>query len=577
MDYKTLRVYAGFTQFRQWYSYHGIQTLGTPYASRPIAIKATYNDDGDIGVVAYLNYIGEGVFHQTRRVGGTWSTWGFGLSNFQDLIVQRGWWSRESYAVMKSNMNITQQVSAAGGDSFKGSCGHGTNMGWAKPLPELRNLSIAFDGDFLITWDFSANNYSPSYTNVYYTTGTDRTHQAESQLWYGIIGGGDYLPKWVLNKEPMIDTVKLTATELMITSVKDFQNTGESVSMTKWRQTFAPTWMGLGYGYDMNLNPDYGGMEASGGYASKGRIVRDVAENTFGEAIAYSYLYRPKDRPVMLSTFDGKSVHFYRMRKDLKVKDGVFSFGEQWINYLPLALCGNDDYIFAYNNNQLLISPQVGEWEKPTIGTGLGAYFDIDTDRVISITEQATVNQPANLEIVLNNYDGYYDVPGAGAIDDLKVGSQVSLYLGYEISGADEIEEYKIYYVDTWGYTREPNASYFILKCVDAWGLLEQYVFPVEVRFNQFEDETTYTVYEIIEMLVNSIGGTLTFETKSTDIDTILPRVKTRTGENAGSLVRRLLQLVPDQLKFFGLEGTIIYPQTTDTAAYKYKFPVTYS
>jgi hypothetical protein len=38
-------------------------------------------------------------------------------------------------------------------------------------------------------------------------------------------------------------------------------------------------------------------------------------------------------------------------------------------------------------------------------------------------------------------------------------------------------------------------------------------------------------------------------------------------------VLRRLLNMVPDVIFFFGLDGFIVHPQESDTVVYKYKFP----
>jgi hypothetical protein len=89
---------------------------------------------------------------------------------------------------------------------------------------------------------------------------------------------------------------------------------------------------------------------------------------------------------------------------------------------------------------------------------------------------------------------------------------------------------------------------------------------------------TTYgydrmNVYEIVEKLVNAVGGTLTYEARSSDIMTIYPVVEVQAGDTALSVLNKVMQLVPDKIKFFGNDAVIYYPRTTDSTVYYYKGP----
>jgi hypothetical protein len=556
------------------------------YANLPIFVRCAFDDTGDV-ILLLGEHTPYGLeVNACSRRSGNWTHWGVGprsrsgRGEYGHIIVDIdaggddmfSWGSGQGggYEVMGNKMSLSNFVTSTGLNGVT-SCGGGGGGGW----PRYKNMSVVYDKDWLVTQDWCSDNYMSGveHNHGIYTILIDANQQAQSQLWYGIVGGGTYRNKWHFTMEAMIATVKLTSNDLMFTSVKDFQDVSSNITMVR-AQGYA---QGAGSAGEAQTGIPlrwYEDFIPGWGYNPKGTLSRDIANNTFGEAIAFSFLYKPAGHPVMLSTYDGKAVHFYRMREDTNIEDGTFLIGEKWINRLPLVLCGNSTYLFAYNANQLLISPQVGDWEKPTIGTGAGDSFDIDTSRIIRLNETVNAGQQASLDIVLNNYDGYYDTPGTSAVDHLKIGSRVNLSIGYEIGGVEHLQEYARYFVNDWGYTRNPNAAYFTLNCIDAWGLLDKYTFPVEMQFNQYEDATQYSLYQLIEMLIQSVGGTLTYITKSTDIDSIKPRIKVRTGDTAGNVLRRLLNLVPDQIKFFGNDGTIMYLQTTDTPVYNYKFPV---
>jgi hypothetical protein len=67
----------------------------------------------------------------------------------------------------------------------------------------------------------------------------------------------------------------------------------------------------------------------------------------------------------------------------------------------------------------------------------------------------------------------------------------------------------------------------------------------------------------------------LSYKSKSSLIDSLYPRIEVGAGESAASVLRRLLNLVPDVIYFFGLAGYIVYLQQGDSIVYKFKFPTT--
>jgi hypothetical protein len=175
--------------------------------------------------------------------------------------------------------------------------------------------------------------------------------------------------------------------------------------------------------------------------------------------------------------------------------------------------------------------------------------------------------------VELDNSRGSYHSPGSGSLSVMKRGSRVNLYIGYKTSAGDDLSEAGRYFIEDWDYGRnEDNRASFTLRCIDAWGLLERYQFNKPVEWNIESDD--YTVYGLIELVLGSIGGTLSYKSRSSLITSLSPKLDVHAGESGASVLRRLLALVPDVIFFFGLEGYIVYPQATDSSVYDYKFPV---
>jgi len=238
---------------------------------------------------------------------------------------------------------------------------------------------------------------------------------------------------------------------------------------------------------------------------------------------------------------------------------------------MALAADPSGEYIWATQPTEVWRALCPGSWSPPTPGSGPGTYISIPQSRVFQVTEQVDPEQPAELVVELTNHDGYYNTPGTAPIAQIKRGSRVNLKIGYN-TGTEEVSEAARYFIEAMEYSRAPNVASFIMHCVDACGLLQRYRFNKPVEWNIGSDE--FTCYQLIEKVMQSVGGTLSYKSRSSLITSLYPRLEVGAGESAASVLKRLLAMVPDVIYFFGLDGYIVYPQAADAADYWYKFPL---
>jgi hypothetical protein len=283
-----------------------------------------------------------------------------------------------------------------------------------------------------------------------------------------------------------------------------------------------------------------------------------------------AYLHKISGYPLILSLWSEGRVYLCELKRGTNITTATFDKAYTFYNDRPVKLASNSTWLFAYNGDQIFMSPLPGDWVVPTGGTGAGSEYNIVTSGVVGIQVYAP-NQSHKLILTFSNNSGEFNALGSGSLSGLARGSRIDLYLGYLIGSTETTSEIQRFFVDGWSYSRKPNYAMFTLKCDDAWALLDKYKFNRSAKFNYLGAITTYNVYQIIEMLANTIGGTLTYESRSTDIVTMTPNVNAHMGDSAGDLMRRLLNLVPDVIKWFGNDATILNPQTTDSVSYYYK------
>lgn len=267
---------------------------------------------------------------------------------------------------------------------------------------------------------------------------------------------------------------------------------------------------------------------------------------------------------------------FYRLRPGTEFKDADWyrAYPLETLTTYGLALACDGTYLYAACPNQVWRTALPGSWNPPTAGSGAGTDYAIPAKQVLSVKEKVHFHASASLEAVLDNSRGDYDAIGTGSgslAASLKRGSQVTLSLGYRSGAATDYSTAGKYYIESLEYSRKPGQSLFTIRCLDAWGLLERYAFNRPVEWNAGGD--TYTVYDLIEIAVQAVGGTLSYKSRSPQITAIYPRLHVTAGQNAAQVIRHLLSFVPDVLYFDGLAGYILYPQASDSPSYYLRFP----
>ncbi len=237
-----------------------------------------------------------------------------------------------------------------------------------------------------------------------------------------------------------------------------------------------------------------------------------------------------------------------------------------------LAISSDEDkYLWATDGNQVWRGYLPTLLEIPATATVGAGSVSIELPRSLKISMSLNEHKPSSLEFILDNHDGAFNTLGAGTYASMVKGSRVGVFMGYTIGATNYSQEIARYFIDGYDYYRKPNLSLISIRCIDAWGLMEKCTITSETHYNLLSDE--YDIYDIIELMVKLAGGTLTYVTRSTEITTIYPQLEISPPDTAASIAQRMLRLVPDCLYFFGLEGYIVYPQSTDGASYSYNFP----
>lgn len=448
----------------------------------------------------------------------------------------------------------------------------------------LKSLEIAYDGDWMVVyaWENGAGNATQHNGWLVYGDG----NSIDKGVWFSGTGEINISSAYEkINSFSDIHHVGATGTSTLVgcnSQGLHKYNYFERASrvFSQWQGRMHSGDFGVHYGIqkEMGYMPDLTTNNLLQSIINEGGVqtTRDHLGNyhivNVEEIYAYNTIFKIPGGALLWCVQADDKLYFFRLRGDMTVREAVFSRAYSMECKFPVQIVCTADYLFAISNYKIWMSVIPDEWTKPDAGAGVGSACTMPSgDRVMEIGEVVDGDSPSTFVIELNNGDGYFDSPGSGNLAYMKRGSLLSLSAGFNISGVDTTVECRRYFIHDWDMVRRDNYSGIRITCIDGWGLLDDYLITSEVTWNEFENE--YSSYDIIEMFVNSIGGTLHDIGCSADIKNNYPFLSIPSGAKAGSVVRKLLYQTSDVIRWFGNDAYIKRALSTDGASYSYQFP----
>jgi len=280
------------------------------------------------------------------------------------------------------------------------------------------------------------------------------------------------------------------------------------------------------------------------------------------------FLCKPSGQPVILSVMSFTDRWFYRLKPGTDFYDGswekayslktpLFSYGS--------ALAGDGAYLWLSRAYDLYRSPMPCVWTPPAAGSGAGASGTLTG--VASVQYGQNEGRKGTAVIELDNSGGIYADPAAAGIDR---GKRLNVYLGYRTNTNEESEAAR-YFIDTYRFSSDKGRALLTVEGIDGWEMLNRSSFPNDVEWNLSAE--TLSAYDIIGLLVQAIGGTLSYRSRSSLITGFYPHLDIPAGTSFLSVVERIMSLLPDVLYFFGNDAVIVHPQAADMESVFYCFP----
>jgi hypothetical protein len=280
------------------------------------------------------------------------------------------------------------------------------------------------------------------------------------------------------------------------------------------------------------------------------------------------FICTPDGEPPIVSLYREQDKWFFRLRPgtDFYDADWYKSYRQDGNCPYGLALATDGTYLWGTRANEVWRARLPGQcWPVPVFNDMTTSISTIYQKYILSVKEVIRRHARSELFLEVDTSGGYFSVLPAGNMDR---GARLTFEYGYRTASGIEYGNANTYFVEDWMHSRTRNASSVLIHAIDAWGLLEQYTVPGPWEVNFTDDQ--YDVYELIDKVLQCIGGTLDYTPPSTGL---YPRMEFHAGESGAGVLRRLLQLVPDVLMFNGFDAYLLSPQESDTYSYEYYFP----
>ncbi len=281
---------------------------------------------------------------------------------------------------------------------------------------------------------------------------------------------------------------------------------------------------------------------------------------------------KPPGQPPLLTFIRINERWTYRLRPGTDFYDADWSQAHRQGQGTPfgLALASDGTYIWGTRANEVWRMAMPGVLQIPPSGWQGQELTPVEipwTD-VLKVQETIKPEDASELYIELDNAaKAYYHGWGVS----IERGFLVRLKYGYAGKGQDLLSPGQVYFIEDICYSGAPGRSTVTLHCIDMWGLLQRFILPAPAEINLAGHQ--HTAYDIAEKLVQCVGGTLGYRSRSSAITSLYPRMTLRAGESAAGILKRLLYIVPDVIIFDGLTAWIINPLELDPASYCLHFP----
>lgn len=283
------------------------------------------------------------------------------------------------------------------------------------------------------------------------------------------------------------------------------------------------------------------------------------------------FICKPAGQPPVMSFIRIGERWTYRLKPGSDFYDMQWESAHKYQASTPygLALACDGTYIWGTRSNEVwrMLVPGLLNIPQLMVVGGPVGNASIPQEDIIKVQQDVGYRKSGSLILELDNSDGTYSGLPTIAI---RRGAYLNFKYGYNAASGILLNPGESYCIEDWTFNRVANQVSVILHCIDAWGMLERFRVPSPAEVNFCSNQ--YSVYDLIEKFVLAIGGSLYYVSRSSNITSLYPRMRFSPGESGAGAMRRLLDLVPDVIRFDSFNGYIINPLSTDINQYAFHY-----
>lgn len=179
------------------------------------------------------------------------------------------------------------------------------------------------------------------------------------------------------------------------------------------------------------------------------------------------------------------------------------------------------------------------------------------TDDVLEATVIEGLHR-GRMRLLLRNDDGRYGATDAPAA--LAAGGEMRPAPGYVTSAGEERSEGRAFWITAVRRRYEPGGSTVEVEAVDGWGLLDAWTAPRQFVWAA----GGISAARVLTGVMQSAGIRLVGGHPSTESDTLQPAFTVRAGERGTTAVRRLLDMLPDEVTMRDHVAYLFEPRADD-------------
>ncbi len=291
-------------------------------------VRMAYTPTGDLAIVAGKTYsIGTPIYNWDVRYGLRLYAW-----------IRRGgtWGSATTIQPFDYyKFNLGDYDSYWDGNTLRSGIVYTTII--------LESIDVAYDGDWLIT-------YTGSQTKEGSTGGGGKPISKGSiiyGLYYTVLGNGTY---GTPNSFSAGAEISLVDTKTKITSLTQLSHFSPSPPTAVER------------GYEQATMPIL---------LTQPELLRTATVHPA------AFLHKISGYPLILSLYSEGRVYLCELQRGTDITTATFDKAYTFNNDRPVKLCSNSTWLFAYNGDQIFMSPLPADWVVPTIGSGAGDYIEL--------------------------------------------------------------------------------------------------------------------------------------------------------------------------------------------------------